>query len=360
LHQGKTLTGCANDLHGPYIGPDGWIYWCKGAFASQTYELPDGKTFTSRAAHIFRARPDHSGLEPVMTGGMDNPVGLAFTSEGERILCGTFFVQPQAGKRDGLIHAIYGGVYGKVNEVTDEHKKTGDLMPVMTHMGPAAPCSVIRYESRIFGDEYENNLFVCCFNMHKVTRHILQPDGATFKTKDSDFLTSDNTDFHPTDVLEDADGSLLVVDTGGWYKICCPTSQLSKPDVLGAIYRIRKKGAPKVSDPRGLQFAWEKLTPAELVKYLDDDRPAIRKRAIQVLARMKSSAIPVLVQTLKQSQSDDARQSAVWALTQMDDPKAREAVYAAFPSGDNSKLAPNDFVTQTAICSGFNPRTFTR
>ncbi len=24
--QGKTLTGCANDLHGPYLGPDGWIY----------------------------------------------------------------------------------------------------------------------------------------------------------------------------------------------------------------------------------------------------------------------------------------------------------------------------------------------
>src|SRR5205823_52291 len=36
--QGKTLTGCANDLHGPYLGPDGWIYWCKGAFAKQTYE----------------------------------------------------------------------------------------------------------------------------------------------------------------------------------------------------------------------------------------------------------------------------------------------------------------------------------
>ena len=34
---GKTLTHCANDLHGPYLGPDGWIYWCKGAFAKQTY-----------------------------------------------------------------------------------------------------------------------------------------------------------------------------------------------------------------------------------------------------------------------------------------------------------------------------------
>src|SRR5213083_419286 len=43
--QGKTLTGCANDLHGPYVGPDGWIYWCKGAFAKQTYTLPNDKIF---------------------------------------------------------------------------------------------------------------------------------------------------------------------------------------------------------------------------------------------------------------------------------------------------------------------------
>src|SRR5580765_6551033 len=152
-------------------------------------------------------------------------------------------------------------------------------MPVMTHMGAAAPCSVIRYESRIFGDEYENNLFVCCFNMHKVTRHILQPDGATFKTKDSDFIVSDNTDFHPTDVIEDADGSLLVVDTGGWYKICCPTSQLSKPDVLGAIYRIRKVGAPKVRDPRGTEIPWKKAGPQDLAKLMGDSRPLVVRRA---------------------------------------------------------------------------------
>ena len=78
--------------------------------------------------------------------------------------------------------------------------------------------------------------------MHKVTRHVLSPDGATYKSKDEDFLVSDNLDFHPTDVVEDADGSLIVVDTGGWYKICCPTSVLQKPDVLGAIYRVKRVG----------------------------------------------------------------------------------------------------------------------
>src|SRR5437588_13092655 len=52
--KGKTLTGCGNDLHGPYAGPDGWIYWCKGAFAEQTYERPGRKPLVTKASHIFR------------------------------------------------------------------------------------------------------------------------------------------------------------------------------------------------------------------------------------------------------------------------------------------------------------------
>ena len=55
---GKTLTGCGNDLHGPYLGPDGRLYWCKGAFAEQSYTLPNGKPFVTRSSHIFRAKAD--------------------------------------------------------------------------------------------------------------------------------------------------------------------------------------------------------------------------------------------------------------------------------------------------------------
>ena len=80
-HDGQTLTGCANDLHGPYPGPDGWVYWTKGAFAEQTFTLPTGKPFRTKAAHIYRARPDGTGREPVFTAGMDNPVDVVFTPE---------------------------------------------------------------------------------------------------------------------------------------------------------------------------------------------------------------------------------------------------------------------------------------
>src|SRR5262249_18390067 len=152
---------------------------------------------------------------------------------------------PEVGKRDAIVHGIYGAAYGKVNGVLDVVKKTGDLLPPLVQFGAAAPCGLTCVETKALGDDFAGNLFACLFNLHKVTRHVLVSDGSTFKTRDSDFVVSDNTDFHPTDVIEDADGSLLVIDTGGWYKLCCPTSQLAKPDVLGAIYRVRRMGGPK-------------------------------------------------------------------------------------------------------------------
>jgi putative membrane-bound dehydrogenase-like protein len=333
---GKTLTGCANDLHGPYAGPDGWIYWCKGAFAKQTYERPGREPFVTRAAHIFRCRPDGTGIEPVMTGGMDNPVGVAFTATGERILCCTFLQHPGGGQRDGLIHAIYGGVYGKVHDVIDDHPRTGDVMPVLKHFGPAAPCSVIRYESDVFGPEYQDNLFTCLFNLRKVERDVLIPDGSTFKTVDTDFLTSDDPDFHPTAVVEDADGSLIVLNTGGWYKLCCPTSQLAKPDVLGAIYRVRRKGARRVEDPRGISIKWGELPPDSLVKLLADPRPVVRKRAISRLAKAWSNSIEALAASLRESDSAETRRNALWALTQIDAPEARKAVRGALMDKDGT------------------------
>ena len=56
-----------------------------------------------------------------MTGGMDNPVDVVFTPGGERIFTTTFFQHPGGGQRDGLIHAVYGGIYGKDHDVIYEH-----------------------------------------------------------------------------------------------------------------------------------------------------------------------------------------------------------------------------------------------
>ncbi|MGV2340160.1 MAG UNVERIFIED_CONTAM: hypothetical protein LVR18_41280 [Planctomycetaceae bacterium] len=139
--------------------------------------------------------------------------------------------------------------------------------------GAAAPCGLIAGSEQLFHGGHDQSLFACYFNLHKVVRHQLVPDGPTYQTVDTDLLACDHPDFHPTDVFEDADGSLLVVDTGGWYKVCCPTSQLAKPDVLGAIYRVRRRGSASPADPLGLQLPWAKnVSPAELASRLADPR----------------------------------------------------------------------------------------
>ncbi len=319
---GKTLTGCANDLHGPYRGPDGYVYWCKGAFAHQEHVV-NGKKFSTRAAHVFRATPDGKNIEPVMTGGMDNPVDVVFTPGGDLIFNTTFFQHPGGGKRDGLVHAIYGGVYGKDHDVVYEHPWTSpQLMPVLTHMGPAAPCGLHRYESDQFGKDYANDIFCCQFNLRKVSRHVLVPKGSTYETRDSNFVVSDNIDFHPTDVIEDADGSLLVVDTGGWYKLCCPTSQLVKPDVTGAIYRVKKVGAHAVEDPRGLAIDLAKADTETLEKLFRDPRPVVRQRVTDFLVTRSdaTSSKGIFARACAPGNSEETRVNAVWAMSRCQGP----------------------------------------
>jgi putative membrane-bound dehydrogenase-like protein len=334
---GKTLTGCANDLHGPYLGLDGWIYWCKGAFAQQTYERPGRPPFVTKAAHIFRCRPDGGGIEPVMTGGMDNPVDVVFTPGGERIFTTTFFVHPGGGQRDGLVHAIYGGIYGKIHDPIFQpaHKWTGpDVLPVLLHMGPAAPCGLVRHESDTFGQEYQDNLFACYFNLHKVSRHVLVPQGASFTTKDEDFVSSPDLDFHPTDIVEDADGSLILVDTGGWYKLCCPTSQLHKPDVLGGIYRVKRQGMVRHFDPWGeTLFDRQRdyrtaMMLKDFVKLLGSPPPAWRRHVMEQLAQPGREAVvlPALREVTAETKSPFLHRNIVWTLARINHPNARAQV----------------------------------
>jgi putative membrane-bound dehydrogenase-like protein len=312
-YQGKVLTGCANDVHGPYLGPEGMLYWTKGAFARVDFKEASGRPIQDRCAHVFRAWPDMSGFESVMSGGMDNPVEVAFTAEGEPVVISTFIDLSQPGRRDGLAHAVWGGVFGKINDVVDEPgvRRTGGLMPVLSQVGPAAACALMRYEGDAFGAEYRDNLFGTLFNLRKVTRHVLRPHGASYAAEDSDFLVSDQMDFHPTDVLQDADGSLLVVDTGGWYKLCCPSSQLAKADVMGTIYRVRKS-EPGHTTPRRLDPAARRAAYASL-----SGPPAWKPGSAEVTLKQRAlkadpASAPELRSVLEQFKVADGPASPAW------------------------------------------------
>ena len=85
-------------------------------------------------------------------------------------------------------------------------------MPVLTHLGPAAPCGLTRYESRRLRPGVPATTSSPASSTCTRSRaHVLDPDGATFQSARRGLPRLQTTcDFHPTDVLEDADGSLLV------------------------------------------------------------------------------------------------------------------------------------------------------
>jgi putative membrane-bound dehydrogenase domain len=320
LLSGWNMSANAASLHGPFFGPDGWLYLTDGRHGFDI-KTRDGREYKGLASRIWRLRSDGTGLESFAGGGFDNPVELVFTPAGETIGTMTYFKDPENGERDALLHYVEGGVYPKWFPVVSEFKRTGDLMPVMTKFARIAPSGLLRYRGAAFGPGYDGNLFSAQFNPHRVQRHIVHRQGATFRTDDEDFLTSSDPDFHPTDVMEDADGSLLVVDTGAWFIHGCPISRVAKPEIKGAVYRIRKIGAPVVADPRGDRLNLPGMTPAALAGLLEDRRPVVRDRAMESLVEAGDAAAAAL------APAHDA--AAVFALFRIGTPKARQAVRAA-------------------------------
>lgn len=326
------FTGNAADIHGPFLGPDGWLYWCDGRHG-HNIKRPDGTVMQGKAARIFRCKHDGASVEVVCGGGMDNPVEIAFTPEGEPFFT-VNIIHNQPARNDAICFALEGAVY-PWHDVYKEFPRTGALMPTIEDLGWVAPSGLMRYQSGAFGPDYEGNLFSCQFNRNRIQRHVVTRDGAGFKMKSEDFLTSTDKNFHPTDVLEDADGSLLVIDTGGWFRIGCPTSKIAQPDIKGGIYRIRRHDALRVEDPRGLRLAWEKLGAKQLANLLDDSRFVVRDRAIDTLA-LRTEPLLVLRQFMRESQSSRGRRNAIWALTRRGDEEGQALVRTMLADKDQS------------------------
>ncbi|MDG1513334.1 MAG: c-type cytochrome [Mariniblastus sp.] len=346
---GQTITGCANDLHGPHLGIDGWIYWCKGAKAEQTHQLTDGSQLKDRAAHIFRRRLEGGEIESVMSGGMENLVEVAFTPTGDRFFSATFVQLPANGKRDGLGHALYGSVHGRKHAVVSPKQvvRTGPLMPVMTHLGPAAPSGLICLsegnQSLLPNPSISDSsvLVTAQFNLHRVSAHCLQPDGAGYRASDHVLLEGDQVDFHPTDVLEDESGGLLVVDTGGWYDLCCPTSRGDQKVANGGIYRLRrtetekKEAAKTPNSSKPVRIDWDKVSSRKCVELLGDPQPWIRTRAVLRIGELGDQVVPEIKAALSKKQNSPSSLDLIWALSHIGSDTALTIVHDVLSDQNN-------------------------
>ncbi|MFT3751127.1 MAG: HEAT repeat domain-containing protein [Agriterribacter sp.] len=327
---GWTLHHNAATLSGPFMGPDGWFYMAD-ARRGFNIKTKEGDSLKGKGARIWRCRPDGTGLESVSGGGFDNAVEIAFMPSGETLGTMTYFTDPQGGFRDAIMHWVEGGVYPKPQEVieADHLKLTGALMPVMTKLARVSHAGVMRYRGNTFGKAFNGNLFTAQFNTGRIMRHVITPDGATFRTTDEPFVQSDSADIHFTDVLEDADGSLLVVNTGGWFIAGCPLSVVAKTNVLGGIYRIKKIAAHVSEDPWGKKIDFKNATPQALVNYMMDERPAVRDHAVEAIVMKADIGGDVLKKSLTLFKDEEQRAAAVFALSRMHTATANEAVRSA-------------------------------
>jgi putative heme-binding domain-containing protein len=166
--------------------------------------------------------------------------------DGEIVGTDNWFRLPEEGVRDALVHLVPGGVYP-----LNAHMKTeanlffsGELLPPIQLYPAVAFSGLMRHSGKNFPRKSANDLLSAQFNTRKIVWHELYKRGSSFGTADVDLVTTDDPDFHPSDVLEDRDGSVVVVDTGSWYVHHCPTGRIRRTAALGGIYRVTYTGAP--------------------------------------------------------------------------------------------------------------------
>ncbi len=277
---GFDFDGNAADVHGPFVHPfNGRLYWCHGRKGHRVVQ-PDGTlVHEGKASGIWSCNPDGSDVQWHALGSMDNPVEVDFTPEGDIIgVVNLHYNQPRA---DTLVHWVYRGVFERPDQlaVLEGLPRTREKMPIIHDYGHVAVSGSTFYRSGALNPAWLGDMLVTFFNTQKLVRTKLTPSGATFVATEHALLKIDDPDVHLTDVIEDADGSLLVLDTGGWFRRGCPTSLVEKPDLRGAIYRLRRRGAAPVADPYGLKIAWDELTRAGLARLASDPRWRVREKA---------------------------------------------------------------------------------
>jgi len=280
---GFEYTGNAADVHGPFLHPNGRLYWCHGRKGHKATDRDGKVVHEGLACGIWSCKSDGRDLQWHSLGCGDNPVEVDFTPDGDIIGVQNLYYSNPRG--DTLIHWLYGGVYERSDQLKaiEGLPRTLEHMPVMYNFGHVAVSGSCFWHG--WGDVVPGlspqrsdsggaqgsssaqvptkqgglkpgttplQFMVTHFNTQRVVRMELTPDGSTYKATENEFLKLHSPDIHFTDVMEDPrDGSLLVVDTGGWFRIGCPSSLMAKPDIAGAIYRV------KAHAKQGVVEAWK-------------------------------------------------------------------------------------------------------
>ena len=304
------FTGNAADIHGPFLGPDGRFYWSDGRHG-HTIQRPEGRELTGKAARIFRCRPDGTGVEVVCGGGMDNPVEVAFTAEGEPLATVNILIG-RPSRIDAIIYCIEGGVYPYYEPVLGEFKRSGDLLPAVGPLGWVAPAGLMRYRGGALGDDVSRQPL-----LRPVQRaaHPAAPARARRGLVPA-----------PQRGLPDLRRPRLPPHRRAGRRRRQPARPRHRrlvphrlPHVADRQARDQGGDLPGPATRRGpargpvrARARLGRLDAGGVAPLLDDPRPAVRDRAVDRLALQGPEAVPALREVLRHGPSARARRNAVW------------------------------------------------
>lgn len=248
----RRILHFADSEHGGHAirrGPDGW-WWVIGGNDSGISErhsavedIPtDGTSETIDVTHPLSWRPALAGAivrlspdlkrEVLWADGLRNPYDFDFNSKGDVFTFDSdcerdYFLPWYSGCRVYHVHAhehhgwrLPG--YQRSFRIPDYMP---GIVPALADLGRGSPTGVLVYRGQAFPEHYRGGLFIEDWTFGRIHYVPLIPEGSTYLTRPEVFLEPIGTaGFAPTDIVETADGALLVTIGGR--------------KTRGAVYRI--------------------------------------------------------------------------------------------------------------------------
>ena len=339
------ISGVDHDhgVHAFVFGPDGKLYFNQGNDGRQIKKA-DGSPMIDKAGNEVngKGKPYRQGLvfRCNIDGSEFETLGWNFRNNYE-VCVDSFGTLWQSDNDDDgnkgvrINYVMEFGSFGYADEMTGAHWSAGwnkakakgaaedtkvfhewhqhdpGTVPNLLHTGAGSPTGITIYEGNLLPEVFRNQIIHCDAGPNTVRAYPVENDGAGYKARMVDLLTSEDSWYRPSDVTVAPDGSVFVADwndaaVGGHFM-----ADQSVDTMSGRIYRVAPKGhkyAPAkvdVSTPQGAVAALQ--SPNLATRYLgwtalhtqqDKAESALQKlwngkdareraRALHLLARIK-------------------------------------------------------------------------